>query len=84
MLLRDVENMTRYFGQFCPDLLDTFFGEEIWKLYEDAELRPDTILTGEFEANEDAADVDDVVLQIQEAAREEQERLERIALANEE
>ncbi len=84
MLLRDVDNMTKYFGQFCPDLLETFFGEEIWKLYEDGELKPDTILTGEFEANEDAADVDDVVLQIQEAAREEQERLERIALANEE
>ena len=84
MLLRDVENMTKYFGQFCPDLLDTYFGEEIWKLYEDSALRPDTILTGDFEANEQAADVDDVVLQIQEAAREEQERLERIAQANEE
>ena len=83
MLERDVENMTNYFGQFSPDLLETNFGKEIWQLFEDGKLRPDTVLTGEFEENEEAADVDGVMIQIQEAFKEEQERLERIRLANE-
>ena len=84
MLERDVENMTNYFGQFSPDLLETNFGKEIWQLFEDGELRPDTVLTGEYEESEEAADVDGVMVQIQEAFKEEQERLERIRQANEE
>jgi RIO kinase 1 len=83
MLKRDADNMTNYFGQFAPDLLETSFAEEIWLLYEEGNLRPDTILTGEFEADEDPADVDGVMIQIQEAYREEQERLERIREAEE-
>ena len=78
MLKRDVDNMTNYFGQFSPDLLETNFADEIWMLYEEGNLRPDTVLTGEFEADEDPADIDAVMIQIQEAYREEQERLERI------
>ena len=84
MLERDVENKTNYFGQFSPDLLETNFGKEIWQLFEDGELRPDTVLTGEYEESEEAADVDGVMVQIQEAFKEEQERLERIRQANEE
>ncbi len=84
MLKRDVDNMTNYFGQFSPDLLETNFAEEIWQLYEEGKLRPDTVLTGEFEADEDPADIDAVMIQIQEAYREEQERLERIKEAQQE
>ena len=83
MLKRDVDNMTNYFGQFSPYLLETNFAEEIWLLYEEGKLAPDTVLTGEFEADEDPADVDAVMIQIQEAYREEQERLERIREAEE-
>ena len=83
MLKRDVDNMTNYFGQFSPDLLETNFAEEIWLLYEEGKLHPNTILTGEFEADEDPADIDAVMIQIQEAYREEQERQERIREARE-
>lgn len=83
MLERDVDNMTKYFGQFAPDLLETNFGKEIWQLFEDGKLRPDTVLTGEYQESEEAADVDGVMIQIQEAFKEEQERLERIRQANE-
>lgn len=83
MLERDVDNMTKYFGQFSPDLLETNFSKEIWHLYEDGKLRPDTVLTGEYEEDEKAADVDAVMIQIQEAFKEEQERQERIREANE-
>ncbi|MEE9328085.1 MAG: PA4780 family RIO1-like protein kinase [Cocleimonas sp.] len=78
MLARDVENMTKYFGQFDPDLLDSHFAKEIWKLYEDGELKPNTILTGEFEEDIEAADVDSVMLEIKAAFEEEQKRQERI------
>lgn len=78
MLERDVQNMVNYFSQFDPYLIDSKFGKEIWKLYEDGELKPDTILTGEFEEDTESADVDDVMVQIKAAYDEEQARLERL------
>jgi len=78
MLERDVQNMVNYFSQFDPYLKDSKFGKEIWKLYEDGELKPDTILTGEFEEDTEAADVDDIMVQIKAAYDEEQARLERL------
>jgi len=74
MLLRDVDNMVRYFGQFDPYLHETRFGEEIWKLYEDGLLKPDTVLTGEFKDSTQQANVDEVLQEIQAAFDEEQER----------
>ena len=32
LLLRDVDNLTRYFGCFAPELLKTDYGNEIWFL----------------------------------------------------
>ena len=78
MLERDVDNMTRYFGQFDPFLHESQFGKEIWKLYEDGELQPDTVLTGEFKENTEKADVGEVMIEIQAAYEEEQQRLERL------
>jgi len=78
MLLRDVENMTNYFGQFDPYLHNTHFGKEIWQLYEDGKLQPDTVLTGEYKESTEAADVDAVMIEIQAAFEEEQKRLERL------
>ncbi len=78
MLERDVQNMVNYFAQFDPYLKDSKFGKEIWKLYEDGELKPDTLLTGEFEEDTESADVDDVMVQIKAAYDEEQARLERL------
>ena len=42
MLLRDVNNLTASLGRWAPDLLDTWYGEEIWALFEAGELRPDS------------------------------------------
>ncbi|HTL15519.1 MAG TPA: PA4780 family RIO1-like protein kinase, partial [Thermomonas sp.] len=33
MLLRDVNNLTATLGAFAPELLDTWYGEEMWALY---------------------------------------------------
>jgi RIO kinase 1 len=78
MLERDVNNITSYYGQFAPELKSTKYGQEMWALYEDGELHPETELTGQFVESEEAADIDSVVDEIKAAFAEEMERQERI------
>lgn len=70
MLLRDVNNLTAYLGRWAPELLDTWYGEEMWALFEAGELRPDTELTGEFVADEGSIDLDSVRHAINDAREE--------------
>lgn len=84
MLLRDVENMARYFGRFAPELRCTEYGREIWSLYEKGQLRPDSRLTGKFEGNLQSADVDEVLRIIAHAREEAEQELERRRAALEE
>ncbi|AXK72829.1 serine protein kinase RIO [Lysobacter sp. TY2-98] len=60
MLLRDVNNLTASLGRWAPELLDTWFAEEMWALYEAGELQPDTPLTGRFTAELRHVDIDSV------------------------
>ena len=83
MLGRDVENITHYYGQFAPELLTTKYAQEMWALYESGELTPETQLTGLFQESTVSANVDNVIEEIKAAFMEEQDRLERIAIANE-
>ena len=83
MLERDINNMTQYYGQYAPDLLDTRYAKEMWALYEDGELTPDTELTGHFEEDEASADVDSVVQEIKAVMEEDRERRERLREADE-
>ncbi len=77
MFARDVDNMTRYYGHYAPELLDSRYAKEIWALYEDGELHAESKLTGHFEENTQAADVDAVMEVITAAFVEEQERQAR-------
>ena len=52
MLLRDVDNLATYFGQFAPELLTNSYGMEIWSLYQSSKLHPESVLTGCFERSE--------------------------------
>lgn len=70
MLLRDVNNLTASLGRFAPELLDTWYGEEMWALFEAGALLPDTELTGTFEHDEREADVDGVRQAINDAREE--------------
>jgi RIO kinase 1 len=70
MLRRDVGNITISLSRFAPELLDTYYGEEMWALYELGELHPDTELTGHFEFDETLADVDSVMQSIIDAREE--------------
>ncbi|MDB4837424.1 serine protein kinase RIO [Marinomonas sp.] len=83
MLERDVNNMRSYYGMSAPELLETQYAKEMWALFEDGKLLPDTELTGLFEEPTEAADVDAVMTEIREAISEEEERLARISAANE-
>jgi RIO kinase 1 len=83
MLLRDVDNITEYYAQFAPELAKSKYAQEMWALYEKAELTPETELTGLFKENTKSADVDTILEEIKAAFAEEQERLERISDADE-
>ncbi len=82
MLIRDVDNMTNYYGQFAPELLLSKYAQEMWALYESGELSFETKLTGLFHESNVSADVDTVIEEIKAAFDEEQDRLQRIAEAN--
>lgn len=83
MLIRDVNNMTNYYGQFAPEILSSNYAQEMWALYERGELTSETTLTGHYEQSNVTADVGTVIEEIKAAFAQEQERLERIAQANE-
>ncbi len=70
MLRRDVSNLTITLARFAPELLDTHYAEEMWALFEQSELHPDTELTGHFTFDERAADVDSVMQSIIDAREE--------------
>ena len=80
LLERDVANLADYFGQFAPELLKTNFGKEIWSMYEKAELKQDSVLTGRFKSSEKIANVREVMQVIEAAKDEDKERRERKAL----
>lgn len=83
MLARDVENMNNYYGQYAPELINAQYAQEMWALYEEGDLHPDTELTGYFEQPTESADVDAVLEEIKAALLEEQERQERLREADE-
>ncbi|MGP1677925.1 MAG: PA4780 family RIO1-like protein kinase [Burkholderiales bacterium] len=81
MLLRDVDNLSAYFGRFAPALRTTDYGREIWSIYQSGKLRPETTLTGCFERSLKPADVGGVMREIDDVIKEETARqLHRQAL----
>ena len=78
MLLRDVNNLATYFGQFAPALKTSQYGKEIWSLYERWDLKTDTPLTGKFTTQEKAVDMRAVMREIENAKFQEAIRLARL------
>ena len=74
MLLRDVDNLRRFFGRIAPELLATDYGREIWVLYEAGALHPEVELTGRFERDETTVDLDGIMREIDSARLEEAAR----------
>jgi len=78
MLVRDVDNLRRFFGRVAPELLATDYGKEIWAAYQAGTLVPDMELTGHFEADESNVDLEDVMREIDDARLEEAARISRM------
>lgn len=74
MFERDVNNITAYYGQFAPQLLTTRYAKEIWLLYEDGKLTPETVLSGTFTEQEHKVDMDSLMDEIITAEDEYYER----------
>jgi RIO kinase 1 len=79
MLERDVNNLKATLGRFAPELLVTEFAREMWALFQQGELRPDSALTGVFALDETVVDPDGVMLVIDDAREEEIQRRLRLA-----
>lgn len=67
---RDVESMAMCLGRWDPALKTTDYGKEIWELFEQGTLHPESPLTGKFTREEKAADVDAVLRDIEDARAE--------------
>jgi RIO kinase 1 len=78
MLVRDVDNLRRFFGRVAPELLATDYGKEIWAEYQAGTLVADMELTGHFEADESNVDLEDVMREIDDARLEEEARISRM------
>jgi RIO kinase 1 len=76
MLLRDVDNLTVTLARFAPDLHQTRYGQELWRLFKLGELSTDTVLTGEFVDDDSTVDIEGIQ-QVIEDARDEDERRQR-------
>ncbi len=79
---RDVNNLRETFGRSAPELLETRYAHEIWAHYSAGTLTPTTALSGEFEFDETAADVEGVLAHIEEERLIAEERQRRLAEAN--
>ena len=78
MLVRDVDNLRRFFGRFAPELIATDYGKEIWALYESGALHAEVELTGRFERVETTVDLESVMREIDAARLEEAARRLRL------
>ena len=74
MFERDVNNMRAAFARAAPELLQTNYAQEIWRLYQAGVLAPDSPLTGRFTEQLAEADLGAVLDQIEDARREAEAR----------
>ena len=81
MLLRDVDNLRGFFGQFAPELLKTDFGLEIWELYQRGALDNEVALTGRFVRQTGTVDVGGLMREIDDARAEDAARRLRMQSA---
>lgn len=78
MLLRDVDNLAQFFGEFAPQLKHARHGLDIWHHYESGELSPDSLISGDIEEDAHEADLVSVLREIETARQEEEARLARL------
>jgi RIO kinase 1 len=80
LLLRDVENLHRFLKQFAPNARRFPYAEEMWDLFQQNALTPDTRLTGRYRPSERRANTGAVLELIQDANYDERKRRESLGL----
>lgn len=70
MLERDTNNIRSTLGRFAPELQETEFAREMWALYAQGELRPDSPLTGACRRDDAPVDSGSVMRVIDDAREE--------------
>lgn len=78
MLLRDVNNLRQYFGQFDASLLSSNYGPEIWDLYARGLLTETIELSGQFVTKHKPVDLRGVMREIDETVKENQIKRDRV------
>jgi RIO kinase 1 len=73
-LLRDVDNLHRFLARFVPDGRRKPYAEEMWAQYESNQLKPDTVLRGQYRASQKKADTKELLEFIGEVKQDAQRR----------
>ena len=74
---RDLKHLTSFFGKVSPEILRTDYANEIWNLFKNGKLKPDSVVTGQFKKSGKQADVQGVLAEIDAAREEAMKKLER-------
>ena len=80
MLIRDVKNLQSFLSRYAPNLRHKKYGEEMWALYQDGQLMPDTKLTGKHRGSQKKVETMSLLEEIEASQREARERRERLGL----
>jgi RIO kinase 1 len=80
LLLRDVENLHRFYTRFVPTGRRVPYGEEMWALYEANQLTPDTVLKGQYRGSQKRANTDALLEFIGEVNEDERRRRTALGL----
>ena len=78
LLLRDVDNLHRFLSRFVPGARRFPYAEEMWDLFQQNAIAPDTRLTGRYRPNERRANTGAVMELIQDANYDERKRRESL------
>jgi RIO kinase 1 len=81
LLLRDVDNLHRFLARHVPSARRFPLAEEMWNLYEQNLLTPETRLRGDYRAPERRANTASVLDIIDDANRDERKRREALGLS---
>jgi len=71
---RDLAQLASFFSRFAPEIQATEHAKEIWKLYQNGKLRPNSKLTGRVAQNNKKVNVESVFEEIEAARDDEMER----------
>jgi len=80
LLLRDVDNMHRFLARFVPHARRLPYAEEMWELFQQNALTPETRLQGRYRPSERRANTDAVLDVIRDANYDERKRREALGL----